>query len=399
MRAPVGVVPPLAGQIQPDLGLNAVQIGLLTSIPVACFGLLTPVASYLLRVLGINHAAVYCLLAVIAGSLIRSAAGMVGLYVGTLLIGAGITVGNLAVPMLIGRQFQSRAPLLTSAYTATVNIAVTLATALAVPVAHASNWRVSAGLFGVVLGGVALAAWLWVYPPGVRGARASVYRHTKATGPASRVRSRNTPDTPHIPLRRWRVAWLLAVAFSGHTLSYYAVTAWLPVALAELRHMDPTRAGVASSIFQGAGIVGPFVVPLLLQGLRWPLPRTLVAICACWAVLPIAMIVAPAGWLVWSAVSGSAQGAFFTALFVVIIQRSRSLDENRRLSSMVQSVGYVVAATGPVLLGWVREQMPGWDAAFGVVLVAVVVMTVCTMAAVRDSARPPVPGGSPTVSA
>ena len=69
MRAPVGVVPPLAGQIQPDLGLNAVQIGLLTSIPVACFGLLTPVASYLLRVLGINHAAVYCLLAVIAGSL------------------------------------------------------------------------------------------------------------------------------------------------------------------------------------------------------------------------------------------------------------------------------------------------------------------------------------------
>ena len=128
LRAPIGVVPPLLPLLRTDLGLTAVQAGLLTSIPVLCFGLLTPAASALLRHTGINHGALYCLAGIVGGSVLRSAGGVGAAYAGTVLIGAGITIGNLVVPMLIGRQFQHRAPLLTGAYSGTVNTTVTAAT-------------------------------------------------------------------------------------------------------------------------------------------------------------------------------------------------------------------------------------------------------------------------------
>ena len=58
MRAPVVVIPPLLGQISADFQLNPVQAGVLVGLPVLCFGVLTPFASVLLRLTGINHATI-----------------------------------------------------------------------------------------------------------------------------------------------------------------------------------------------------------------------------------------------------------------------------------------------------------------------------------------------------
>jgi CP family cyanate transporter-like MFS transporter len=391
LRAPVTVVPPLVPQLAAGLHLTAVAAGLLTSIPVLCFGLLTPAASRLLRALGINHAGVYCLLAVVVGSLLRSSGGVAGLFAGTLVVGAGLTIGNIAAPMLIGRQFQHRAPLLTGAYSATMNAAVTASTALAVPVAALVGWRWSAASWGVVLGGLALVGWLWVYPPGVRGARASVRRRAGLDEPAVPADPGGAAPT-RSSLRRWRVAWLLSGAFAGHTLAYFALTAWLPSALADLCRMTAAQAGAASALFQAAGVVGPFVVPALVQGLGWSTLRTMTVVCAAWTLLPGGLLLAPAGWPVWSLLGGAAPGAFFTVLLMVIIQRTRDVDENRRLSAMVQGIGYCGAAIGPVLLGWLHETVTGWSAPFGAVLLAVVTMSGLAIAAVRDRSSAPLVG-------
>ncbi|MFT4108399.1 MFS transporter, partial [Propionicimonas sp.] len=176
LRAPVTIVSPLLAQVRADLGLDAAAAGLLTSVPVFCFGLLTPAASRLLRGTGINHGALYCLGAILAGSIVRSSGDVTTAFVGTVLLGIGMTIGNLVVPMLIGRQFRHRAELLSSAYTATVNIAVTATMAAAVPLAAAAGWRWAVALPGVALGTLALLLWLLVYPPGVRGAHPGVRR-------------------------------------------------------------------------------------------------------------------------------------------------------------------------------------------------------------------------------
>jgi len=83
-------------------------------------------------------------------------------------------------------------------------------------------------------------------------------------------------------------------------------------------------------------------------------------------------------------------GAFFAALFTLVIRRSESVDENRRTTAVIQTTGYCVAAVGPVVMGWVHERSGGWMAPFAMVTGVVVLMTVCAQIAARagDSGRP-----------
>ena len=147
--------------------------------------------------------------------------------------------------------------------------------------------------------------------------------------------------------------------------------------------MSEAGAGVAASVFSLLGIVGPLLVPVMFEALRWPASRVLGVICACWLTLPVCLVVAPGYWLVPCMLSGIAQGAFFAALFTLVIRRSESVDENRRTTALIQTTGYCVAAVGPVVMGWVHERSGGWVAPFAMVVGVLVLMTACSQIAAR----------------
>ena len=91
--------------------------------------------------------------------------------------------------------------------------------------------------------------------------------------------------------------------------------------------------------------------------------------------------------------SGIAQGAFFAALFTLVIRRSESVDENRQTTAIIQTTGYCLAAVGPVVMGWVHERSGGWVAPFSMVVGVLVLMSVCAQIAAHagDSAGRPEP--------
>src|SRR5664279_1427093 len=390
LRAPITVIPPLLGPIRADLGIDATTAGLLTSIPVLCFGLLTPVASRILSAIGVNLGGVYCLVGIIVGSVVRSAGDVTAAFAGTVLLGVSMAMGNLAIPMLIGRQFRHRAEMLTGAYVITTNLTVTATTALAVPTAALLGWRWTAAGSGLLLGLGSLGAWVLVYPPGIQGARAQIRRWAGQREPVAAERRSSAPPATRGAL--WRVTGLLSIAFAGHTFAYYAVTAWLPTALVDLRGMTRAEAGVAASLFQAAGLAGPLLVPIL-AALRWSSVRTVVVIGAAWVLMPAGMLVAPQWWAVWCVFGGLAQAGFFTSVMSVVIRRSRNVDENRRTTAVMQTVGYSVAAIGPVITGWVHQHTGGWAVPFAIVLGVTVVMVAAASFAVRRAPAEPVVGG------
>jgi CP family cyanate transporter-like MFS transporter len=390
LRAPITVIPPLLGPIRADLGIDAATAGLLTSIPVLCFGLLTPVASRILSKIGVNLGGVYCLVGIILGSVVRSAGDVTAAFAGTVLLGVSMAMGNLAIPMLIGRQFRHRAEMLTGAYVITTNLTVTATTALAVPTAALLGWRWTAAGSGLLLGLGSLVAWVLVYPPGIQGARARIRRWAGQRDPVAVERRSSAPPATRGAL--WRVTGLLSIAFAGHTFAYYAVTAWLPTALVDLRGMTRAEAGVAASLFQAAGLAGPLLVPFL-AALRWSSVRTVVVIGAAWVLMPAGMLVAPQWWAVWCVFGGLAQAGFFTSVMSVVIRRSRNVDENRRTTAVMQTVGYSVAAIGPVITGWVHQHTGGWAAPFVIVLGVTIVMVAAASFAVRRAPAEPVVGG------
>ena len=56
LRSPLTSLPPIIGVMQTDLGMNSASIGLLTTIPILCFGLFTPFASKFIAKVGIDTA-------------------------------------------------------------------------------------------------------------------------------------------------------------------------------------------------------------------------------------------------------------------------------------------------------------------------------------------------------
>ncbi|WP_281860704.1 CynX/NimT family MFS transporter [Salana multivorans] len=385
LRAPLNAVPPVAGELGEALGVSAGAVGLLTSIPVLCFGLVTPASSLLLRVLGLRVSGAACLIGVVTGSVLRSGGSFALALVGTFLIGASLSIGNLVVPVLIGRVYPIRAAALMGVYSSVMNLGSTLATALTATLAVLLGWQLAIASWGVLIGGVALLGWLLLLPD------AAVHGAPPPPGAATRPARGGFARTLRSP-----VAWLLAAAFAAQAMSWYAITAWLPSALEEMLGMSTQAAGLGASAFQVSGIVGPILVPAFLAASRrrsgpatgTGRPRSqrdeavlVLALVACWAAMPLGMLLAPGWWLVWALVAGVGQGGFFTTIFLLAVRRTGSDDENRRTATLVQTFGYLAAASAPVLVGAVHERVAGWTVLFGMVGVLVVVMGIGALGA------------------
>ncbi|MFP5022149.1 MFS transporter [Pseudonocardia phyllosphaerae] len=366
LRGPIVAVSAVTGELQDALGADAATVGLLTSLPVLCFGLATPAASALLARAGLGRGVLVSLAVLVAGIVLRSLDGLPTAIAGTLLIGAAITVGNVAVPVVIGRDLPHRSGPVLGAYTATLNIGSMLTLSLTAPLAGVTDWR------------FALAAW-----SGLAVVAAVVWWTATRNLPEQRPQPAADGDTAEPGPAWWRrpVVWGLTVAFAGQAFAYYGVTAWLAVLLAETLHMTTAAAGVSASVFQISAIVGAFAVPALLRAC--PSWVVVLVVGAFWLALPLGLMLAPGLWALWCVCGGAAQGGGITVIFSLVVRHARDLVENRRMSALVQGGGYLVAATGPLVLGAEYEATHGWLVPLCTVLGAVLVLIVVGTAAAR----------------
>ncbi|ACV76972.1 MFS transporter [Nakamurella multipartita] len=354
LRGPLVAISAVAVDLQTDLGMTAGTVGLLTSLPVLCFGLASPAASGLIGRLGIEIAVLATLLVIFIGILVRSAGAVPAAFVGTLLIGLAITVGNVLGPLIVGRDFRTRVAQMTGAYTAALNVGSMVALAVSGPLAVAFGWQVALAAGAVV---PVLAAVVWV----PLTARARRRRAAAAARPTPAQPDRPRESVPRVSVLRRPSTWLLTGAFAGQAYAYYGLTAWLPTVLGDQVGMTRGEAGAASSIFQIAALIGAFGAPVIINRMGGPLVAFLVN-GVLWTALPLGLLLAPELWAVWSAASGIAQGGGFVTIFTVVVWRARSLRENRQLSSVVQTGGYCVACLGPTVLGVLRDSTGAWSA-------------------------------------
>jgi CP family cyanate transporter-like MFS transporter len=394
LRAPIVAVSPVVDMIRGDLRIGEATAGLLTSLPVLCFGLATPLASALLARAGLGRGVSISLAVLLVGIVVRSLDGLPSALAGTLLIGAAITVGNVAVPVVIARDLARRSGPVLGAYTASLNLGSMLTLALTVPIADLVGWRAALGVWGgLVL--LAVGAW-WYAMHGSDGRRGG---DREGAGPSDAAAGAGRPgdDSPRDDPPRddaagtspaagdapaggpvwWRrpVVWGLTAAFSGQAFAYYGITAWLPLLLRDELGMAAAGAGTSASVFQVAALLGAFGVPVLLR--LFPGPRAVVlVVTAAWTALPVGLLLAPGLWPVWCVLGGAAQGGGLTVIFALIVRHARDLTDNRRMSALVQGGSYVVASAGPTVVGAVHAATAGWTAPLLVVLAAIALLGV-----------------------
>lgn len=385
-RAPITAVPPVLPDVAAGLGMSTVTGGLLTGLPILCFALFAPAASWIIGTVGPYRAMTVAVGGVLAGTVVRSVAtGEYGAWIavaGTAVIGSAITIGNVAAPVIVTRDFPHRAAVATGLYTASLNFGSVLTTTLTVPLAAWLGWQAALGAWSV-LAVVALICWGWVIRGGPRAPHDQ--RPARPTSPRPPSGTR-VPDSAPGVFRR-PITWLLAVAFVGQSFSYFAVTGVLPELLGDRLGFSAAEAGVAASLFQGLAILGSLVLPLS-QAMRMPLAATSAVVSACWLALPLGLLLAPGGWMVWCGLAGMAQGGNFAVIFTLVAQRAGSPAAARTMAATVQFIGYVVAFTGPSVLFAVHDAVGGWDAPLTVVLAVLLGMALALAIATRRNSAP-----------
>ncbi|MDQ1105373.1 CP family cyanate transporter-like MFS transporter [Nocardioides zeae] len=381
LRSPFVGVSAVTDELRSALDVGNGAVGLLTSLPVLCFALAAPVALALVRRYGAESAVLACLGLVLVGSLVRSSGSFAVAVLGTVVIGLGITIGNVVVPVLIrSRVAPERVGTVTGLYTAVMNVGSMIVLIGSGPLASASGWR-AALLAPAVLSVVAALVWWRVVGTSRRAAPGPAEGATSGAADAPDVAT----AVPSGPVWRDPVAVLLVVAFAGQSTSFYSLTAWLPSILADEAGAG-SAAGALASVFQVSAVVGALGVPLLALRLREPVAAGVVGLL--WMAMPAQLLLAPSAYLVGSVLGGIAQGGGFALILTIVARRARSDRESAGMSTLVQSVGYAFAAVGPTLLGAVHDATGSWTAPLLVVLGTTALFLVSTVTASVSARRP-----------
>ncbi|MFJ3697600.1 CynX/NimT family MFS transporter [Streptomyces sp. NPDC090052] len=371
MRAALASVSPLIGEISSTFGLSSTASSLVTSVPVLFLGVGAMIAPWLARRFGTEVVLLCALILLGVGILVRVLPSVFALYGGGVLAGTAIALLNVLMPGLIKRDFPDRAASMTSVYTGAMIGGATLCAAASVPLekAFGNSWQASLA-FWSLLAVVAAVAWL----PQVliaRGRTGHEVRVTPAhTGPARSI---------------WRsaLAWQVTLFMGLQSLWSYVLIAWLPTIFTD-HGMSRSTAGVIFAFNNLIQVAGAFGVPLLAGRMRSQRPL-IVLVTSMVAVGYAGLMIAPVSgaWL-WSAVLGVGQGGAVGLALTLIVLRSGDAQTAARLSGMAQTIGYLLAAVGPLTAGAVYQATGSWTLPIALVLGVCAAALVVGLFAARD---------------
>jgi CP family cyanate transporter-like MFS transporter len=330
-------LPPLLEGVRAELGLSAAAAGLLTTLPLLCFGVLAPLAPVLIRRISIERLLAACAMLTAVGTGLRGTGGVAGLFAGTLVAGSAVAISQTAVPTLIRARFPRHSGGLTGTFSMSLTLGAVFAAGTVVPLERLfdDSWRTALALFALP---ALAAAVLWL-PPARR--EETVVRHAKAFGFRNLARS-----------------WSLAAYFGLQSMAFYCGLTWLPSILQDDGYSEAAAGSLQAlgNLFQ----VGPaLLVPVVASRLRNQRPMLLGLVGIAAAGL-LGLLLAPGAAPLWMMLIGIGQGGSLGLALIVPVLRGAGAAAVAALTALSLSAGYLLASVGPTLLGLSRDLSGGW---------------------------------------
>lgn len=355
---------PLLDAIRADYGLSTAQTGMLTTLPLLAFGLVSPLAAGVGRRLGIERSLLVALVLICLGIGLRSLPSTALLFGGTAIIGCGIALGNVLLPGLIKRDFSQHVARMTGAYSITMGGAAALGSAMVVPLALAGFGWHGALLMLMVFPLLALLVWL----PQTR---------KTATAPLTGSGAMHNRGI-------WRsaLAWQVTLFLGINSLVYYVIIGWLPAILQSLGYSE-AQAGSLHGLLQLATAAPGLAIPLILHRLKDQRAIAIIVALMC-AISACGLWFWPGQAVVWTLIFGFGSGATMILGLTFIGLRANSAHQAAALSGMAQTIGYLLAACGPPLMGKIHDVNGDWQIPLLAVALISVVMALFGALAGRD---------------
>lgn len=347
LRPAITSVGPLIGTIRDDIGFANWSVALLTSLPLIAFAIMSPIAPKLANKFSNEMTLVIGLFVLIIGISLRSMSVVFLIFFGTLCIGLGIAICNVLLPSVIKEKFPAKVAIMTSVYTTSMSIFATSASGLSIPLAEELNlgWQLAL-LVWAIPAVIGLIIWLIIYKNNRKNTfdkQLKFFESKKGSG-----------------IWKSNLAWKVALFMGLQSLIFYVTISWLPELLMD-EGMRKATAGYMLSYFQLLGIPISFIIPMI--AVKMKSQRALVLAINLLYIIGIStLLLKPTFAFIIFAITliGIASSANFALSLSFLAIRAKGAKDAAELSGMAQSIGYLLAAIGPIIIGYVYDITQAW---------------------------------------
>lgn len=341
LRTSIASVGPLIPFIREDLGISNGLAGFLTTLSLITFAIFSLFAPSLGKKLGHGKAIFLGIVLLSVGVVIRVLGGIELLYIGTALTGIGIVIANVLMIPFFKARIPEKIGLMTALLSTGMSLFAAIASGVSVPLAVdlGLGWR---GSLVSWVGLMVLSLVVWI----------------------PQLKPQATPQSQLITQAKnvWksRLAWQVTLFMGAQSVMYFTMITWLPDMLIA-RGMSPVNAGIALSYMQLISLIGTFFAPNLLMRLKQQ--SGVVLLVGIGYLIGYGALFISDETVTFAALTviGIGSGASLSIAYTLISMRTAEDLTTAKLSGMVQSAGYVLAALGPLVFGISLDLFDDWN--------------------------------------
>ena len=364
LRTSIASVGPLIPFIREDLGISNGLAGFLTTLSLLTFAVFSLFAPSIGKKLGHGKAIFLGILLLAVGVVVRVLGGIELLYIGTALTGIGIVIANVLMIPFFKARLPEKIGLMTAILSTGMSLFAAVASGISVPLAVdlGLGWRGSLASW-VILMVLALIVWI------------------------PQMSSRNAGQQGDLLKAKnvWKskLAWQVTLFMGAQSVMYFTMVTWVPDMLIA-RGISPVKAGLALSYMQLISLIGTFFVPNLL--IRLKEQSNVILIVGIGYLIGYSALFIQNEVVTFAALTiiGIGSGASLSIAYTLISLRSAEDLTTAKLSGMVQSAGYILAALGPLVFGISLDLFDNWNILIWFLLIMTIQFVVFGLPAGRN---------------
>jgi CP family cyanate transporter-like MFS transporter len=345
MRAGLVLMAPLLPIISKYYDLSTMQMSVLLSIPIIAFSSSSLIMGFLGRRASSDRIITSALVTLALALALRTSTGVAGLFLFTGLIGISIAVMNYEVPVWVKVHLPDSTGMATGIYVTLMGVGASIAVAISVPIAEATSlsWKLS--MLPWILFAT-FAATYWVLKR-----RNIVIERTSDFAPFWRTSAIKNP-----------MAWGLVLFFGIESMTFYGSASWLPTILTT-KDFSLSGAGAAIAFSGLLGSVVGLFFPHWISKFRDQ--RVLLAGVSILTGFSFFMMTIQDGkiLILWLCLSNIGISMAFPACLLLCSIKATTPEMTRTLSTMMQSIGYIISATGPIYVSTFFHYSGNWNTA------------------------------------
>lgn len=367
LRPSITSVGPLISSIREEFVISNSMAGMITTLPLLAFAAFSIIAPLIGKRWGNETTILVSLLILFVGIMIRSTGHVTMLFIGTGLIGIGIAISNVLLPAIVKKRFPLKVGIMTSVYSTSMGLCAATASGLSIPIAQGLGfgWQKALLVWGIM---AAIAVVLW-FPQVVKS------RNSIALQPVG---------LSIFSLFRSPVAWQVTFFLGLQSILFYGPITWLPQILGD-HGLSISTSGWMLSFMQYCSLPANFITPVLAGKMKNQKP-IIVVIGSLYLISLTGLLIGGGNALlaIWVLCLGIAQGASISLALTMFSLRSVDATQAAQLSGMAQSVGYLLTAIGPILIGYLFDHTQSWTLPLLFLLLVAIVTTLAGLGAARN---------------